>query len=69
MTDVPIPFEPILRRIGAVADELRLETYAIGGAVRDALLRRATTDLEDAPKAMGERVLAKGGWTGGKHVG
>jgi len=26
------------------------------------------TDLEDAPKAMGERVLAQGGWTGGKHV-
>ena len=26
------------------------------------------TDLEDAPRAMGERVLAAGGWTGGKHV-
>jgi len=26
------------------------------------------TDLEEAPKAMGERVLSKGGWTGGKHV-
>jgi alkylhydroperoxidase family enzyme len=26
------------------------------------------TDLEDAPRAMGERVLAKGGWTGGKHA-
>jgi alkylhydroperoxidase family enzyme len=26
------------------------------------------TDLEDAPRAMGERVLARGGWTGGKHV-
>ena len=26
------------------------------------------TDLEDSPRAMGERVLAKGGWTGGKHV-
>jgi alkylhydroperoxidase family enzyme len=25
------------------------------------------TDLEAAPRAMGERVLAKGGWTGGKH--
>ena len=27
------------------------------------------TDLEDSPKAMGDRVLAQGGWTGGKHVG
>lgn len=26
------------------------------------------TDLEDSPKAMGERVLTSGGWTGGKHV-
>jgi len=26
------------------------------------------TDLEATPREMGERVLAKGGWTGGKHV-
>jgi len=26
------------------------------------------TDLEDAPRDMGEKVLTKGGWTGGKHV-
>ena len=26
------------------------------------------TDLEDAPKALGNEVLAQGGWTGGKHV-
>jgi len=26
------------------------------------------TDLEAAPREMGERVLASGGWTGGKHV-
>jgi len=26
------------------------------------------TDLEDAPKAMGQRVLAQKGWDGGKHV-
>jgi alkylhydroperoxidase family enzyme len=26
------------------------------------------TDLEAAPKALGEDVLAKGGWTGGKHI-
>jgi alkylhydroperoxidase family enzyme len=25
------------------------------------------TDLEDSPAAMGEKVLARGGWTGGKH--
>ncbi|MDZ7791349.1 MAG: carboxymuconolactone decarboxylase family protein [Xanthomonadales bacterium] len=26
------------------------------------------TDLEDGPKALGEKVLKKGGWTGGKHL-
>jgi uncharacterized peroxidase-related enzyme len=26
------------------------------------------TDLEESPREMGDRVLAKGGWTGGKHV-
>ncbi len=26
------------------------------------------TDLEEAPRAMGERVLARGGWDGGKHL-
>lgn len=26
------------------------------------------TDLEDSPRRMGERLLAQGGWTGGKHV-
>jgi len=25
------------------------------------------TDLESAPAAMGDRVLSRGGWTGGKH--
>ena len=26
------------------------------------------TELEDAPKQLGDSVLAKGGWTGGKHT-
>jgi alkylhydroperoxidase family enzyme len=26
------------------------------------------TDLEDAPREMGEAVLTPGGWTGGKHI-
>lgn len=26
------------------------------------------TDLEESPTAMGDRVLARGGWTGGKHI-
>ena len=27
------------------------------------------TDLEDAPRELGDTVLRPGGWTGGKHVG
>jgi len=42
----PLPHEPVLRTIGAVADKLGLEAYVIGGAVRDAFLDRPTTDLD-----------------------
>ena len=42
----PLPYEPVLRRVGAVADRLGLDAYAVGGAVRDALLGRDTTDLD-----------------------
>ncbi len=42
----PLPYEPVLRRVGAEADRLGLDAYAVGGAVRDALLGRETTDLD-----------------------
>ena len=45
MTLTP-PFAPVLRRVGAEADRLGLDAYAVGGAVRDALLGRPTTDLD-----------------------
>ncbi|WP_412061492.1 CCA tRNA nucleotidyltransferase [Rubrivirga sp. IMCC45206] len=41
-----LPFEPVLRRIGAEAARLGVEAYAVGGAVRDAILGRETTDLD-----------------------
>jgi len=60
MTDLPLPHEPVLRRVGAVADRLGLEVYAVGGAVRDALLRRPTTDLDFVTVGPGTGiVLAK----------
>lgn len=37
---------PLLRQIGTVADALQLETYAVGGFVRDTLLGRASKDLD-----------------------
>ena len=45
-TTFPLPHEPLLRTVGAVADRLKLEAYVIGGAVRDAFLDRPTTDLD-----------------------
>ena len=60
MTDVPLPHEPLLRRVGAEADRLGLEAYAVGGAVRDALLGRATTDLDFVSVGAGSGIaLAK----------
>ena len=41
-----LPHEAVLRTIGAEADRLGLEAYCVGGAVRDALLGRPTTDLD-----------------------
>jgi len=40
------PYEPVLRRIGQVADREGIEAYAVGGMVRDVLLGRETTDLD-----------------------
>jgi len=41
-----VPYEPILRTIGRVAEREEIEAYAVGGMVRDVLLGRSTTDLD-----------------------
>ena len=41
-----VPYEPILRTIGRVAERAEIEAYAVGGMVRDVLLGRSTTDLD-----------------------
>ena len=43
---IRLPFESVLRRVGAAADALGVRAYAVGGAVRDALLGRETVDLD-----------------------
>ena len=40
------PYASILRRIGEVAQRVGIESYAVGGLVRDVLLGRPTTDLD-----------------------
>jgi poly(A) polymerase len=37
---------PVLRHIQVVADQLQLETYVVGGVVRDLLLKRPTQDID-----------------------
>ncbi len=40
------PFADTLRTVGRVAERIELEAYLVGGAVRDLLIGRATTDLD-----------------------
>jgi len=40
------PFRTLLSRIGEVAESENIETYAIGGLVRDCLLDRPTNDID-----------------------
>ena len=37
---------PILQRVGAVADSMGLDAYAVGGYVRDMFLERPSTDID-----------------------
>ncbi|MDX1439993.1 MAG: HD domain-containing protein [Rubricoccaceae bacterium] len=60
MHEVPLPYEPLLRRIGEIADRVDLDSYVVGGAVRDALLGRKTTDLDFVSIGQGSGIaLAK----------
>ncbi|MGB1374579.1 MAG: CCA tRNA nucleotidyltransferase [Rhodothermales bacterium] len=40
------PYADLLREVGRVAEQAGIETYAVGGTVRDALLGRSTTDID-----------------------
>ncbi len=42
----PIELESIIHRVGEVADQLDLETYIVGGYVRDLVLKRASKDID-----------------------
>ncbi|MEM1040996.1 MAG: HD domain-containing protein [Bacteroidota bacterium] len=71
MSDTPLPHEAVLRTVGAVADRLKIEAYAVGGAVRDAFLGRPTTDLDFVSIGNGSGItLAKavGKKMGGRTV-
>jgi poly(A) polymerase len=71
MSSLPLPNERLLRAVGGVADEKGIETYVVGGAVRDALLERPTTDIdfvtigEDSGLRLAKAVAK---WMGGYQV-
>ena len=41
-----IPFDDVLRKVGEVSGREGILAYAVGGVVRDAMLGRATTDID-----------------------
>lgn len=62
--------EPLMERMRAHWDERQI-VHILGAVCLYGFLNRwndsMATDLEDPPRAMGQRVLAKGGWSPGKH--
>ncbi len=51
----------LLRKVGSVAEGLGLHAFAVGGFVRDLLLRRETTDIDIVTEGLGSGIdLARG---------
>jgi alkylhydroperoxidase family enzyme len=63
--------DAIMERMRAHWDEPQI-VHILGAVCLYGFLNRwndsMATDLEDAPRALGEKILTRGGWTGGKHV-
>jgi alkylhydroperoxidase family enzyme len=63
--------EPLMAKMRAYWEEDEI-VEILGAVCLYGFLNRwndsMATDLEAPPKALGEKVLAQGGWTGGKHV-
>jgi len=61
----------VMERLKAHWDERQI-VHILGAVCLYGFLNRwndsMATALEDAPRAMGDRVLRRGGWTGGKHL-
>ncbi|MDE6427327.1 MAG: tRNA nucleotidyltransferase, partial [Muribaculaceae bacterium] len=65
--NVPAKDEPILRRVGSVADSLGLDAYAVGGDVCACLRGRASEDIDFVTVGSGielARAVAAGRGTG-----
>ena len=51
------PISVIIRRVGEVAAKCGIETYAVGGIVRDILLDRKTTDIDFVTIGQGTGIM------------
>ncbi len=58
----------VFKRIGACADELGLETYVVGGYVRDLILNKESKDLDFVCVGSGIELAKKVASTFGQHV-
>ncbi len=64
MSEIKALKKPIFRRIGAMADQMGVEAYVVGGYVRDYYLHRLSTDIDvvvvgsgiDLARALGEEL-------------
>ncbi|MEJ7645441.1 MAG: HD domain-containing protein [Chryseolinea sp.] len=54
---------PVFRQIGAVADELGLQTYVVGGFTRDVILKRPSKDIDLVCVGSGIRLAQRVGET------
>lgn len=60
--------DEIFKRIGVCADELGVETYVVGGYVRDLLLNKESKDLDFVCVGSGIELAKKVASTFGEHV-
>ncbi|MCH7412361.1 CCA tRNA nucleotidyltransferase [Belliella sp. R4-6] len=59
---------PIFKQVGKIADEMGLETYVVGGYVRDLILGRPCKDLDFVCVGSGIALATKVSESFGKHV-
>src|SRR5690554_7838712 len=58
----------VFERVGACADELGLETYVVGGFVRDLILKKESKDFDFVCVGNGIELAKKVASTFGEHV-
>jgi tRNA nucleotidyltransferase/poly(A) polymerase len=66
--NVQLDTNPIFRQVGKVADQMGLETYVVGGYVRDLIMGRPCKDLDFVCVGSGIALATQVSESFGKHV-